>query len=477
MEVQANDIVQAKYKGKNIYYATPLQAILGLDGQKFEDYLQSKIDETIKGVVLESAETTNGRYIKFTDGTLICTKKVILESCNISHSISNYYRTSTLEFKPFPHEFIDLPEVFWSVDNAVTSDSDNSAKPLWVIKFPDVSGTSGQSCSKTRPGRIAIASNSSTNYSNTISAQYIAIGRWKNYEVSLVQQESTPKTLINSPSNTYSRQETVIGLWEDKKPLYRRTIYLGPLPSTTNTEIYYNTGIVDDISVKDLYGTALGNTTSNTRDFPLPFTGPNRISIFYRRDTKQISVHCNLDRSNFIGYLTLEYTKENDTPVTSTTADVLTLLNGQEITDLDTIIHNRISELVEEEIQNKITEKLNEQVLWTNPSPKATFTEQNVTLSSPNYKYLTFYYYNWVGGATSNGGTRIESVKIPKGYNANMTASIKLNGSKQHLATRGANYVNETTYKILGQQGTVVGGALSTDNQWIIPIMIVGSNI
>lgn len=476
MEVQENDIVQAKYKGKNIYYATPLQAILGLDGQKFEDYLLSKIDETIKGVVLESAETTNGRYIKFTDGTLICMKRRAISSCAITTAISNHYRTSTYSFPNFPHEFIDIPEIFWSVDNA-SADSSNSSKALWTLKFPDVNNENSHGSSKTNPGRIAIASSSSFTCTKPVSLQYIAIGRWKNYEISLVQQESTPKTLINSPSNTYSRQETVIGLWEDKKPLYRRTIYLGPLPSTTNTEIYYNTGIVDDISVKDLYGTALGNTTSNTRDFPLPFAGPNPISIFYRRDTKQVSVRCNLDRSNFIGYLTLEYTKDNDTPVTSTTADVLTLLNGQEITDLDTIIHNRISELVEEEIQSKIAEKLNEQVLWTNPSPKATFTEQNVTLSSPNYKYLTFYYYNWVGGATSNGGTRIESVKIPKGYNVNMTASIKLNGGSQHLATRGANYVNETTYKILGQQGTIVGGALSTDNQWIIPIMIVGSNI
>ena len=108
--------------------------------------------------------------------------------------------------------------------------------------------------------------------------------------------------------NEYSTTEQVIGKWIDGKPLYRKVVSMGTLPSSqgviASTDTYTN--------VKRLYGYAYG---SNNVVLPLPYcdyqTIDASVSIIINSSNK-IEIGVGRNRSAYTSYAIVEYTKTTD---------------------------------------------------------------------------------------------------------------------------------------------------------------------
>lgn len=124
-------------------------------------------DDTLKNYldsrIIERGTNSDGSYIKFWDGTLICTKKVT-GSVSITSNWGSLYDTgeAPLDLGSWPCAFFEVPE-----NIQVTFAGGNGQ---WVEGF-------SEAYSKTKAGKVTIASATSKN----ANAQYnvMAIGRWK----------------------------------------------------------------------------------------------------------------------------------------------------------------------------------------------------------------------------------------------------------------------------------------------------------
>lgn len=468
MSIQQNQIVQPTYNGQDIYYRTPVDAII-TDGMSLDDYIRNTTG------VVESGSNTNGSYIKFADGTMICQGSKTFTSVACTSAYGGLYRSgASNQMDDFPIEFYDIPIVHFGVTEGSSSGNNATTGPIVMVFLKTNTDSTNQYVpTKTNPGRVSIAVGSSQTLSS-ITVSYTAIGRWKDYDASVLPDEQQ-STIINSSSTNYYDDERVVGIWRDGKPLYRK-VYAVTSINTINTGISWDT-IVDAKMMSH-------QSTGQWRNIPWLFnsTDTTWMGGFFLSDSDhsiRFQLGSNLNNLSY-AHIILLYTKTTDQPVTSQTKDLLTVVNGKNITDLETIIQQRISDTLiknfESIIDNRIDSKMNSKILWSNSKPTSSFAQQNITLDSKDYNYLTWYYYNWVGGDDSNGGMRIESVKIPKGYNVNMTVSICISSGVEHLGTRGATYVSDTVYTVRNQGGYAFSGSQNTDNAWVVPIMVVGSN-
>lgn len=67
--------------------------------------------------IIESGSNSNGEYIKYSDGTMICTKKVSFTNVVIDKAWGSVYETeSRINFGDYAQEFIEIPSV--SIDLA-----------------------------------------------------------------------------------------------------------------------------------------------------------------------------------------------------------------------------------------------------------------------------------------------------------------------------------------------------------------------
>lgn len=112
-----------------------------------------------------------------------------------------------------------------------------------------------------------------------------------------------------SNKQVYSTSEQVIGTWIDGKPLYRKTINIGNLPNTTTKD--YPTGLSNIFVIK-----IDGFCTDGTQMFPMNNANPSsinyQIQLWFAYGDSVIKVQTGSDRSGYIGYVTLEYTKTTD---------------------------------------------------------------------------------------------------------------------------------------------------------------------
>ena len=112
--------------------------------------------------VVESGTNSNGNWIKYADGTMICTKKVTGQA-NITSNWGNLYDTgdNPLDLGNWAIPFIDVP---------IVSISFYGANGQWVEGFQT-------STTKEKIGKISIASATS----KTANSFYniIGIGKWK----------------------------------------------------------------------------------------------------------------------------------------------------------------------------------------------------------------------------------------------------------------------------------------------------------
>lgn len=106
----------------------------------------------------------------------------------------------------------------------------------------------------------------------------------------------------------FSTNETKTNeLWIDNKPIYRKVVSIGALPSSGGKNTSHNISNLD--KVINIYGFA----NSNTYKFPLPYTTNNNVSnIALYATTTNVIVEVGQNRSSFNGWAILEYTKTTD---------------------------------------------------------------------------------------------------------------------------------------------------------------------
>ena len=118
----------------------------------------------INGIV-ESGSNENGNWIKYNDGTMICTSVKVAESiCN--KAWGNLYETSWLQLGKMPQTFISTP---YNVSATLTSASGGKAG---FIEFIDKT-------TETSWGQTIVARAVSSDTSLIFAINLIAIGKWK----------------------------------------------------------------------------------------------------------------------------------------------------------------------------------------------------------------------------------------------------------------------------------------------------------
>lgn len=111
--------------------------------------------------IIESGSNTNGNWIKYADGTMICYNTIQFTNVSINNAWGALYESTAIDLGSFPTAFIDIPTVTTSVNKGTT---------VWVEALPNLSATALGNTWFMRPI-------SSTGSNFWIS--YIAIGKWK----------------------------------------------------------------------------------------------------------------------------------------------------------------------------------------------------------------------------------------------------------------------------------------------------------
>lgn len=131
-------------------------------------------------------------------------------------------------------------------------------------------------------------------------------------ELSNTYKNNLSQTINNSfkNNNVYSTTETVIGKWVDYKPIYRKVVDIGGLPNATTKTV--SSGITNLSYITKMYGVAnYGNYFIILNDV-YPSDDRYGTRIEYNKETNNISISTAMDRSNYAGYVIIEYTKTTD---------------------------------------------------------------------------------------------------------------------------------------------------------------------
>lgn len=122
----------------------------------------------INGIV-ESGSNENGNWIKYNDGTMICTAAKLFENVSADNSWGSLYETPELSLGNFPQPFISTPEGINC--NMITNDNTNKKGSAGFVEY--IVQTTNTSWGKT-----AIAKPVSS-VGSKIGLSLIAIGKWK----------------------------------------------------------------------------------------------------------------------------------------------------------------------------------------------------------------------------------------------------------------------------------------------------------
>lgn len=116
--------------------------------------------------LIETGSGTNGTYIKFFDGTMICTCSVT-RTVTLNGAYGNLYGANFGSIA-FPATFVSQPYVSWSSNNP-----DGNTRGHWVGTY------NGITISTTAVSGLHIYRHNANEEASPIEVQVIAIGRWK----------------------------------------------------------------------------------------------------------------------------------------------------------------------------------------------------------------------------------------------------------------------------------------------------------
>lgn len=112
--------------------------------------------------IIESGSNSNGNWIKYSDGTMICTNKIKFTNVVIKTAWGVVYNTaSTLNFGDYAQEFIEIPNVSITLADGAT---------CFCTSF---SGRTKKSIGSTWLWKPVVEEN------GTMTFDIIAIGKWK----------------------------------------------------------------------------------------------------------------------------------------------------------------------------------------------------------------------------------------------------------------------------------------------------------
>lgn len=94
--------------------------------------LETNIDTEI-GQIIESGSNSNGSYIKFSDGTMICRKYINFGQKAISNEWGSFYESEKMTIGNYPEPFIEIPQIFIMPLNTffIEKDATNISKTSW----------------------------------------------------------------------------------------------------------------------------------------------------------------------------------------------------------------------------------------------------------------------------------------------------------------------------------------------------------
>lgn len=131
--------------------------------ENFVDILtELRVDGTPVGFIIDSGSNSNGNWIKFSDGTMICHKRQIFSNTPIKNTWGNLVESDMLSLGEFPQSFVgEYPNVFimpW--------------QPFFIDRVYSPSRTSWGEFNAVRPG-------GRTSDGMDVTVSCFAIGKWK----------------------------------------------------------------------------------------------------------------------------------------------------------------------------------------------------------------------------------------------------------------------------------------------------------
>lgn len=156
------------------------------------------------------------------------------------------------------------------------------------------------------------------------------------------------KAVYDFAQDNYSTTEQVVGTWTDGKPLYRKVINIGALPSSA-TQVNYPHGISNLERIYLFDGIAYGKADGSHNGFVLPYTINSSTLVGVYWDGTNITVATTLDRSGYIGLFIVYYTKTTDTATRSLNlTKSANIENAEEKETIEQETKESLEEIIEE---------------------------------------------------------------------------------------------------------------------------------
>lgn len=111
--------------------------------------------------------------------------------------------------------------------------------------------------------------------------------------------------------NTYSTSEVLTNkIWIDGKPIYRKVVSCGNLPNASSITVAH--GITNLQTYISVIGVAQRSTDNDLLPIPyVTFNTNNSGGIVIYCDNTSVHITTTTNRSAYVGYVTLEYTKSS----------------------------------------------------------------------------------------------------------------------------------------------------------------------
>ena len=145
----------------------------------------------------------------------------------------------------------------------------------------------------------------------------------------------------------------------------------------------------------------------------------------------------------------------------------VTPLNATNLNHMENGIHTNTNDII-----NLKNNKINKaKLLWENPNSNQAFAAQTIELESDyDYDMLEIFYYDWINTQ------RYLSQKLIKNQKNVITAMFRANQDNFYAGFREITYLNDIQWNISSGYKLVDAGSQASgqDNQWIIPVYIIG---
>ena len=237
------------------------------------------------GGFMESGSNSNGSWVKFPDGTLICTKRITHASVPITTTSGGVYMSNTYTMGGFAYEFTGNPNITLSISESTTYSCWLNASAAGTYAF--IRGTSG----------------TATN----VIVNIHAIGRWKPYGL-------PGPVPLNAELNTtlpvnLSTEEQVVGTGLDGKPLYQKTILVGAIAAGGSLDVPHGVGNITNVDItRDRLQRA--DNAYYPITFPHPTALGNQTTVFANATIVGIRLGANV--AVVRGEITIQYQKTTD---------------------------------------------------------------------------------------------------------------------------------------------------------------------